>query len=56
MNNALTIDEARAYADQLSVVEYCFDMEINSITNKVHYLMEKYPGRVFSVNDIQNLT
>ena len=56
MNGTLTIEEAQAYADQLSVVEFCFGGEINSITNKVHYLMAKYPGRVFSVNDIQNLT
>ena len=51
----MSSNEVKAYRNQLKIVELAFKNEINTIIEKVHKLSIKYPGKIFSVNDIQNL-
>ena len=48
-------NEIRAYRDQIKVIELTSKNEVDSIIEKVHRLSIKYPKKIFSVNDIQNL-
>ena len=52
----MSSSEVRAYRNQLKIVELTFKKEVNTIIEKVHKLSIKNPGKIFSVNDIQNLT
>ena len=51
----MTDEERKAYKKQLNIVELSFKNYINKISNNIKLLSIKYPGRIFSVNDIQNL-
>ena len=51
----MTRNEMEAYRNQLKIVELAFEDEVNTIIEKVHKMSIKYPKKIFSVNDIQNL-
>lgn len=51
----MSSNEVKAYRNQLKIVELAFKNEVNTIVEKVHKLSIKNPGKIFSVNDIQNL-
>lgn len=52
----MSSNEVKAYRNQLKIVELAFKNEVNTIVKKVHKLSIKNPKKIFSVNDIQNLT
>lgn len=51
----MSSNEVKAYKDQIKVIELTSKNEVDSIIEKVHKLSIKYPKKIFSVNDIQNL-
>ena len=40
---------------QMKVMELVFSNILKTIDKRIQNLSHKYPGRIFSVNDIQNL-
>ncbi len=48
-------EERKLLKTQMSIIELAFSNELKTIDKRIQNLSHKYPGRIFSVNDIQNL-
>ena len=51
----MTDEERKVYKKQLKIIELSFKNDIIKTSRNIKLLSIKYPGRIFSVNDIQNL-
>lgn len=46
-------EERKLLKTQMKIIELAFSNELKSTYKRIQNLSRKYPGRIFSVNDIQ---